>query len=100
MQTAILCLCTVIQLPVITPKQDGEVCTTLIDAVVQLRFIQLYSVQNSDLRERNYSYIRGSQKPRYYIVYCVLFIMWTRENFTHVHYIIAESTRVAIIVVK
>jgi hypothetical protein len=63
----------VIQLPVITPEQDGEVCTTLIDAVGQLRFIQLYSVQNSDLRKRNDSYIRGSQKARPYIVHCMLF---------------------------
>jgi hypothetical protein len=89
-------LCTVIQLPAITPKQDGEVCTKLIDAVGQLRFIQIYSVQNSDLRERNYLYIRDSQKARPSIVYCMLFIMWTRENFTDLQYIIAESSRVAI----
>jgi len=95
-QTAILCLCTVTQLLVITPKQDGEVCTTLIDAVGQLRFIQLYSVNNSDSREKKNVFIRGSQKARPYIVYCMLFTMWTRENFTDLHHIIPESTRVAI----
>jgi hypothetical protein len=34
------CLCAVTQLPVITPKQDGELCATLIDAVGQPRFIR------------------------------------------------------------
>jgi hypothetical protein len=74
---------------VIPPKQDGEVCTKLIDAVGQLHLIQLYSVQNSDLRERNILYIRGSQKAMPYIVHCMLFVILTSEYFTDLHYIIA-----------
>ena len=60
------------QLLVITPKQDGEVCTTLIDAVGQLRFIQLYSVHNSYSRQKKknvYMCILGAARKQGLILF-------------------------------
>ena len=94
MQTVIICLCIVIQLPVITPKQDGEVYTALIDAVGLLRFINLclcYSVRNSDFCEKIYLYTMANQKERPCVVHFMSITMWTHKNFRELHSFIAES---------